>query len=110
MDGTAVRVVGFFRAQRPCDAANSVCSQIDKATSKQTLSLTALLSPPLGEVGRGSGRVGVVGSTTRPTRPLPDPLRVGGEADIVRTSAVLNPGLLGNQKRQRLRSEVTQWL
>ncbi len=65
---------------------------------RQTLTLTALLSPPLGEVGRGSGRVGVVGLTTRPPRPLPDPLRVGGEADIVRIPVVLNPGLLGNQK------------
>ncbi len=64
----------------------------------QTLSLIALLSPPLGEVGRGSGRVGVVGPTTRPPKPLPDPLRVGGEADIVRIPVVLNPGLLGNQK------------
>ncbi len=69
---------------------------------EQTLSLTALLSPPLGEVGRGSGRVGVVGSATRPPRPLTDPLRVGGEADIVRTPVVLNPSLLGNQKRQSL--------
>ncbi len=29
-------------------------------------------------------------------------LRVGGEADIVRTPVVLNPGLLGNQKQQSL--------
>ncbi len=46
--------------------------------------------------------LGVVGSVTQPPRPLPDPLRVGGEADIVRTPVVLNHGLLGNQKRQSL--------
>ncbi len=40
----------------------------------------------------------VVGSTTRPPRPLPDTLRVGGEADIVRTPVAINPGLLVGQR------------
>ncbi len=52
----------------------------------------------LGEVPRGSGREGVVGSTTRPPRPLPDPLRVGGEADIVRISCRIKPRSFGQSK------------
>ncbi len=34
--------------------------------------------------------------------PPADPLRVGGEADVICTPVVLNFGLLGNQKRQSL--------
>ena len=51
--------------------------------------------------------LGVVGSVTQPPRPLPDPLRVGGEADIVRTPVALNPGLLGNQPTLVLRNQPT---
>ena len=58
------------------------------------------VTSPWGGPRAVAAALGVVGPTTRPPRPLPDPLRVGGEADIVRTPVVLNPGLLGNQKRQ----------